>query len=101
MIKEMTPLSIAESLEYVQDSKEGETEAKKFMKKFVKLSTEDAKKMRGKLEALDMMKLKPEYIVKIIDVLPDNSENLNKIFSDVSLDEDETKQILDTVKEFK
>jgi len=92
---------MTESLEYIQDSKEGETEVKKFIKKFVKISPKEAKELRKKLEAFDMMKLKPEYIAKIIDIMPENTENLNKIFSDVSLDEDETKKILDTVKEFK
>ncbi len=101
MIKEMTPMSMSESLEYIQGEDDKSTEIKGFIKKFVKISPKDAKEMREKLEALDLLKLKPEYIVKIVDVLPDNSENLNKIFSDVSLDEDETKKILDIVKEFK
>ena len=47
------------------------------------------------------MKIKLEYIVKIIDILPETAEELNKIFVDVSLDEDETKKILDTIKKFK
>jgi DNA-directed RNA polymerase subunit F len=45
--------------------------------------------------------MKSDYIVKIIDTLPENSEELNKIFIDVSLDEDETRKILDTIKKFK
>jgi len=101
MIKDLTPVSMTEALEYIQESKEGETEIKKFVKKFVTLSPKDAKELRKKLGGFDMMKLKPEYIAKIIDILPDNAENLNKIFSDVSLDEDETKKILDTIKEFR
>lgn len=101
MIKELTPVSMTEALEYIHDGKDGETEMKKFAKKFVKLSVKDGKALREKLEAFDMLKLKPEYIAKIIDILPENAENLNKIFSDVSLDEDETKKILDAIKEFK
>ena len=42
-----------------------------------------------------------EHIVKVIDFLPDDAESLNKIFTDVSLDEDEAKKILDVVREFK
>ena len=40
-------------------------------------------------------------ISKIIDILPDKAEEVNKIFIDISLDENETKKILDTIKEFK
>ena len=47
------------------------------------------------------MKLKNEHISKLIDLLPENKEDLNKIVNDVGLDEDETKKILDTIKEFK
>ena len=47
------------------------------------------------------MRVKQEHIVKIIDLMPENAEELNKIFVDSSLDEDETKKILETVKEFK
>ena len=45
--------------------------------------------------------MKPEDLVKIIDTLPEDSENLNKIFNDISLDEDESKKILQTIKENK
>ena len=40
-------------------------------------------------------------ISKLIDVLPEKAEEVNKIFTDVSLDENETKNVLDTIKEFK
>ena len=101
MIKNTTPLSIAESIEFMEDNKDGETEAKKFAKKFVSLDAKDAKSLRKKLESLDMIKMKPEHLVKILDFLPEDSESLGKIFTDVGLDEDETKKILDIVKEFK
>ena len=33
--------------------------------------------------------------------MPENAEDLNKIFVDISLDEDEKRKILETIKEFK
>ena len=60
----------------------------------------DAKKLKKKLEELDLLKVKLEHIIKIIDLIPENAEDLNKIFIGVNLDEDETKKILETVKEF-
>lgn len=101
MIISNEPLSMAESLEYVKGDKDVEIEVKEFIKKFVKLKPAEAKGMREKLEALDLLKLKAEYTPKIIDSMPENNEALNKIFTDVSLDEDETKKILDIVKEYK
>ena len=101
MIKNQTPLSMAESLDYIEEKKDAESEVKKFIKKFVKIDSEDAVALRKKIEALEFMKMKPEYVVKIIDTLPEDAESLNKIFIEVGLDEDETKKILDIVGEFK
>ena len=101
MIKYREPLSMTESLEYIGDSGENEIEVKKFVKKFVKLKPAEAKKMREKLAALGLLKLKAENISNIIDILPEDQEGLNKIFTDMSLDEDETKKILETIEEFR
>jgi len=101
MIKYGEPLSMAESLEYIEDSKDGEADIKKFIKKFIKLKPEEARSIREKLVALELIKLKGESIAKIIDVMPEDQESLNKIFTDVGLDEDETKKILDALAEFK
>ena len=101
MIKYREPLSMAESLEYIEDKKDSEADIKKLMKKFVKLDRSTAVKLREKLSSLGLLKLKQEYISKIIDTMPENHENLNKIFTDITLDEDESKKILDTVGEFR
>ena len=100
MIRESKPISMAEASEYVQ-KEEGDAEVKGFIKKFVKITPAKAKELREGLEKLDLMKVKEEHLAKIIDLLPGNPEELNKIFVEVSLDEDESKKILDTVKEFK
>jgi len=101
MIIDNTPLSMAESVEYIKKSEDPKVEALNFIKKFVKLSPKEAKELKIKLEKLDLMKISAEHIVKIIDLLPEGEVDLNKIFNDVGLDEDETKKILETVKEFK
>jgi len=98
MIKNNEALSMPEAMEYI--GKADSTDVKGFIKKFTKLNSKEAKELRKKLGDLDMMKLRTEQIVKIIDLLPENQEDLNKIV-DVSLDEDETKKILETIKEYK
>jgi DNA-directed RNA polymerase subunit F len=101
MIKNTTPLSMAESLEYIEKDKKLEHPAKDFIKKFAKISPKEAKELRKKLEGLNIAKMNALDISKLIDVLPEKAEEVNKIFIDVGLDENETKKILDTIKEFK
>jgi len=101
MIKNNEALSMAESVEYIKKTEDSEANIKGFIKKFVKISQKEAKELKKKIKDLNLIKIKTEHIVKIIDLMPENKEDLNKIFVGVSLDEDETKKILDTVKEFK
>ena len=101
MIINSKPLSMAEASEYAKESKESETNVKAFIKKFTKLKPAEAKNFREKLEKLDYMKVKQSHIVKIIDLMPENAEGLNKIFTEIGLDGDETKKILEIVKEYK
>ena len=92
---------MAESLEYIEKDKKSENPVRDFIKKFVKISPKEAKELRKKLEGLNIIKMNDVNISKLIDVLPEKSEEVNKIFTDVGLDEDETTKILDTIKEFK
>ena len=101
MIKNNKPLSMVEATEYLQKDKESDAELIGFIKKFTKIKIKDAKELRKEIEELNLMKVKEEYIAKIIDLMPDNAEDLNKIFVDINLDEDESKKILDTIKKFK
>jgi len=99
MIKNKEPLSMIEVAEYIKDN-ENAVELIKFIKKFEKIDYKKAKELKKKIEELNFMKIKQEHISKIIDTMPETAEDLNKIFVDISLDENETKKILDTVKEF-
>lgn len=101
MIIESKPLSISESQEYLDKKQEAQAEVITFMKKFTKLKSNEAEEFREKLTSLDLMKMKEEYLVKIIDLMPDSTEELNKIFIGVGLDEDESNKILEIIKQFK
>jgi len=100
MIKNSEPICMAEVIEYLKENEESKKDIVGFIKKFNKLKIKDARELKKDLEDLNLIKIKIEYIVKIIDMLPETSEELNKIFIDVSLDEDETKKILDTIKKY-
>jgi len=99
MIIDSKPLSMAEAKE-IAEAAENE-EITNFINKFVKLKEKEAKEMRKEIEDLGMLKIKDENIVKIIDLLPEDSQDVNKIFIDVSLEEDEINKILDIVKKYK
>ena len=96
MIKDSKMISVPEAQEYINDN----PELKKFIKNFTKLSAEEGKALREKLEGLEILKLNEKNISTIINCLPKDNEDLNKIFTDMSLDEDESKKVLDTIKEF-
>ena len=99
MIKNMEKLSLIETKK-ILDSLESEKkeEVGKYIKKFAKTKLEQAKKIREEVGKLENLKIKQEHIVKIIDLLPEDASDINKIFSDVSLDENETNKILEIVK---
>ena len=103
MILDRTPLNLNEVEETLSELPESEKkqEMELFLKKFIKAKPAQAKKIKEELVKLDLMKLKSEHIIKIIDVFPETLSDLNKIFIDVSLNEDESKQILDIVKNSK
>ena len=100
MIYDRTPLNlneVEEILKEIPDSDKKE-EMNLFLKKFLKTKQGNAKKIKAELEKLDLLKIKPEHITKIIDLHPEDASDLNKIFIDVSLNEDETNKILEIVK---
>jgi len=100
MILERTPITmneVEEILESLPDS-EKKQQMELFLKKFLKTKSTQAKKISGDLEKLDLIKIKNEHIIKIIEILPEDSSDINKIFTDVSLNEDEISKILGIVK---
>jgi len=100
MILERTPLNMNEVDEIIKDIPDSDKkeEMKAYLKKFSKTKSTQARKIKEALEKLDLLKIKREHVVKIIDLLPTDASDLNKIFVDVSLNEDETNKILEIVK---
>ncbi|MDP3026109.1 MAG: hypothetical protein Q8N63_00230 [Nanoarchaeota archaeon] len=100
MILDRKPLDLNEVQEILKNIPENEKKAQIeiYLKKFLKTKPEKAKKIREELEKLDLLKIKNEHIIKIVDLMPEDASDLNKIFTDVSLTEDETNKILDVIK---
>ena len=103
MILDRQPLNLFEVKKILDDLPENEKKAQMelYLKKFLKTKQGRAKKIKQGLQELDLLKIKNEHIVKIIDLMPEDASDLNKIFTDVSLTEDETNKILEIIKNSK
>ncbi len=103
MILDRQPLNLNEVQEILKDIPDNEKKEQMevYLKKFLKTKSTQAKKIKQELETLDLLKLKNEHVVKIIDLFPNDASDLNKIFTDVSLSEDEINKILEVVKNSK
>lgn len=99
MIKEETPITMVEVAALAGDSDKGKA-IKKFIKQFIKMPVEKAKEMKEELRALDLIRLKDIHIVKIVDFMPTDASELNKVLIEVSLDQEEVTKILDVVKKY-
>ena len=100
MILDRKPLGMSEVskiLETIADSDKKE-QIEIHLKKFLKKKSEKANKIKEELEGLGMLKLKERHIVKVMDVMTEDVSDINKIFTDVDLTEDETNKILEIVK---
>ena len=92
-------VTLAEVKEIVDQLEEGE-EMKSYLKKFTKLSKKDATKLKEELTALNNVKVREENIIKLVDIVPKDAEDVNKIFVDTGLTEEETNAILELTKKY-
>ena len=105
IIKE-TPLSMAEVKKEIDKIKKRDKElgfrtlrTDEYMQQFV---TEDGIKLIDILKKLKITRLKEEYIVKIVDLLPQTVEDLKVILQGytVTVTKDNMKKIVDEVNKF-
>jgi len=105
MIKNSKVLSLAEVKEKLEKQEETERikQISDYLKKFSKIDYKEAIKLQEELRKLDIVKLRERHIVKIIDLVPEDAEDLHKIFvgEDVSLDQNEIEKILNVIKKYK
>jgi DNA-directed RNA polymerase subunit F len=99
MILSKTPVTLGKVQEIVKPLEEKQ-ELKDYLKKFVKLKKDKAEALVKEITGLNNLKIKEEHIVKIADFVPKSAEELNKIFTDVSLTEEETNAILEITEKY-
>ena len=98
MILNRTPITLGEVKDHVKDLENDSLHA--YLKSFAKLSKADSLKCLDEIKALNNLKIKGENAIKIVDFLPKDAEELNKIFLDLTLTEEETNAILEIVKKY-
>ena len=98
-ITEETPITLAEVVALSGDSDKA-VAIKKFIKTFNKMDVGKAREMKEELRGLDLLKLKDEHIVKIVDFMPSDASELNKVIIEVSLDAEEVNKILEVVGKY-
>jgi DNA-directed RNA polymerase subunit F len=91
--------TFAEVKEIIKDLEE-KKELKSYLKKFNKLTKEKSEKLKEEIRELKNLKIKEEDIVKVVDFLPKDKEELNKVFAEISLSEEETNAILEIIKKY-
>jgi DNA-directed RNA polymerase subunit F len=99
MILNRKPLSLAEVKSYVKEAEENKPMTD-YLKAFGKLSKDKALSLAEEIRALGNVKINDENIVKLADFLPQSPEELAKIFTEVSLSEEETNAILEIIKKY-
>ena len=95
----------AEVKEILKGKKELELEqklTKEHVKNYKKLTILKIKKFKKELEALNLTKLKSEIIIKIIDILPEDKEDLKLVLqmSVIPFTEEEIEKIYECVKPY-
>ncbi len=99
VVQENRPITMAEVSSIVGDSDSAKL-IKDFIKNFDVLSAEKAKSLVEELKKLDLIRLKDSHIVKIVDFMPGDASELNKVISEVSFEQEEITKILDVVKKY-
>ena len=97
MILSKKPLTLVEVKEYRKEREEKKP-VDEYLAKFTKVTKERAKKIAEEIRALNNPKINEEQIVKVIDILPEDVEEVNKIFTEVNLNEEEANAILNIIK---
>ncbi|MCW1296522.1 MAG: hypothetical protein OH319_02475 [Candidatus Parvarchaeota archaeon] len=95
-VKEILSKRSAKDLTYEQKK------AFEHAKEFVKLDKEEIDRLSEELKALGIRKLKDKHIVKIIDILPKNVEQLKVILTetDLTFKSSELSKIMEIVSKY-
>ncbi len=100
------PLSLTELKDKIEEIKKREKELNFRSKKTeeylksLKIKDKKAKELKKELETLDILRLKPRNIIKIVDILPKDQDSLRFLLSEenITLKQEDITKIISIVK---
>lgn len=101
-----TPITMFEVKKHLETAKkrDGElnfraTKTEEYLNQFVEISNTKGKELVKAVEALDIPRLKPEHVVKIIDVMPKTEEDMKVLMQGyvITITKDNIKKILGVI----
>ncbi len=99
MIINRTPLTLAQVKAYAPSEEENKIIAD-YLKSFGNLSKEKSETLLLDIHSLKNPKIKEDLAIKVVDFLPQDSEDVSKIFVENSLNEEETQALLAVIKKY-
>tara|TARA_Y100000034_G_C6776377_1_gene346688 strand:- start:180 stop:533 length:354 start_codon:yes stop_codon:yes gene_type:complete len=108
-IVQETPITLSELKEKINviDKKDEElnfraNKVKEYLNKFVKLDVKKVEEIKKKIAELEIPRLKDRQVVKIIDIMPDNLDEIKMIFvgETTTVNPENLQKILDVVKNY-
>ncbi len=76
---------------------------REYLNNFLKITPENATKLKEEIKNLNIIKIDEEHIVKIVDIMPSDADDVRKIFfgTPIILTQDEIQKILEVVNKYK
>ncbi len=93
------PIAMAEIKEYVSNLDEKKV-LEDYLKAFTKLKKDKAIALAKEIRDLNNIKLRESDIIKLVDFIPRDQEEINKILVETQLTEEEANAILEVVKKY-
>ena len=106
-IIEERPITLAETfmlLEKIEKRdkilNEKAVKTKEYFSKSAKTQPKQLQEIRKKLEAAEVLRLKPKHIVKILDIMPEDIDDLKALFAseNITLKQEDLNKILECLK---
>ncbi|NQU79063.1 hypothetical protein HQ545_04815 [Candidatus Woesearchaeota archaeon] len=74
-----------------------------YLNQFSTITEKKAKEIFKKIEELNIPRIKPEYIVKMIDIMPETSDEVKSLLQGyaITVTKENLKRVADVLKEFK
>lgn len=103
-----TPMTMSELKEELKNIKKRDEElnfraekTEEYLNQFDVLKEKEAKDLFKKIEGLEVPRLRPEHIVKLIDILPTNQEEVKMVLQGctITVTKENLKRIADAIQE--